>query len=190
MHHSSFWGLPTVFFPAWPVSILTVLPWIKFFFSQFSSDGFKKPKPGSGTNLAFIDCSIWDPALFRTPILTGPVLAFSTDLIFSLTGAPMCLPKSKVAFFGFVEVIGKDSLFALFFFVYVNDFMRLYLLSAALFMLTTWSSGPQRVFIRLEGWSENQCLPPKTSKCEAPFFSLDSHQANLLAIFFYSLPSI
>ena len=37
----------------------------------------------------------------------------------------------------------------------------------------------QGALIRLERWSEYWCLPLNPSKCEAFFFSVDSHQANL-----------
>ena len=54
--------------------------------------------------------------------------------------------------------------------------------------LAIWSSSPsvptaveatQEALFRLERWSEYWCLPPNPSKCEASFFSVDPHQANL-----------
>ena len=54
--------------------------------------------------------------------------------------------------------------------------------------LAIWSSSPlvptaveatQGALFRLERWSEHWCLPLNPSKCEASFFSVDSHQANL-----------
>ena len=54
--------------------------------------------------------------------------------------------------------------------------------------LTIWSSFPsiptavkatQGALFRLERWSEYWCLPLNPSKCEASFFSVDPHQANL-----------
>ena len=54
--------------------------------------------------------------------------------------------------------------------------------------LTIWSSSPsvltaveatQGALFRLERWSEYCCLPLNPSKCEASFFSVDPHQANL-----------
>ena len=65
------------------------------------------------------------------------------------------------------------------------------LLSAALFVLTIWPFGPpphlvpivveatQGALFRLECWSEYWCLSLSPSKCEASFFSVDPHQANL-----------
>ena len=37
----------------------------------------------------------------------------------------------------------------------------------------------QRALFRLDRWSEYWCLPLNPSKCEASFFSVDPHQANL-----------
>ena len=63
--------------------------------------------------------------------------------------------------------------------------------SAALFTLTIWPFGPppplvstaveatQGALFRLERWSEYWCLPLNPSKCEASFFSVDPHHANL-----------
>ena len=58
--------------------------------------------------------------------------------------------------------------------------------------LAIWSVSPsvptaietsQRALLRLERWSEYWCLPLNPSKCEACFFSVDPHQANLHSIF-------
>ena len=47
----------------------------------------------------------------------------------------------------------------------------------------------QKALIRLESWSEYWCLPLNPSKCEASFFSVDPHQANLQPHpFFIQLP--
>ena len=54
--------------------------------------------------------------------------------------------------------------------------------------LAIWSSSPsvptavettQGALFQLECWSEYRCLPLNPSKCEASFFSVDPHQANL-----------
>ena len=54
--------------------------------------------------------------------------------------------------------------------------------------LAIWSSSPsvptaveatKGALFRLERWSEYWCLPLNSSKCEASFFSVDPHQANL-----------
>ena len=60
--------------------------------------------------------------------------------------------------------------------------------SAALFTLTIWPfvSLPPRSPLRWrphkERWSEYWCLPLNPSKCEAFFFSVDPHQANLFLL--------
>ena len=57
--------------------------------------------------------------------------------------------------------------------------------------LAIWSSSPsvptvveatQGALFQLERWSEYWCLPLNPSKCEASFFSVDPHQANLLLL--------
>ena len=57
--------------------------------------------------------------------------------------------------------------------------------------LVIWSSSPlvptaveatQGAPFRLERWSEHWCLPLNSSKCEASFFAVDPHQANLLLL--------
>ena len=58
--------------------------------------------------------------------------------------------------------------------------------------LAIWSSSPsvptaveatQGAPFRLERWSEYWCLPLNASKCDASFFSVDPHQANLQSHF-------
>ena len=57
--------------------------------------------------------------------------------------------------------------------------------------LAIWSSSPsvptaveatQGALFRLERWSEYWCLPLNPRKCEASYFSVDPHQANLLLL--------
>ena len=87
----------------------------------------------------------------------------------------------------------KDPFLALYFSLSSSRIFRLFCLfpSAALFTLTIWPFGPlplsvstaveatQEVLFRLERWSEYWCLPLNPSKCEASFFLVDPHQANL-----------
>ena len=72
--------------------------------------------------------------------------------------------------------------------------------SAALFTLTIWPFGPpvprsplrcrpHKELFRLERWSEYWCLPLNPRKCEASFFSVDPHQANLQTNLPYSAPA-
>ena len=46
----------------------------------------------------------------------------------------------------------------------------------------------QGALIRLERWSEYWCLPPNPSKCEACFFFVDPHQANLQPHLLFNSP--
>ena len=47
----------------------------------------------------------------------------------------------------------------------------------------------QGALFRLERWSEYWCLPLNPSKCEASFFSVDSHQAHLSSTSSHSTPT-
>ena len=76
--------------------------------------------------------------------------------------------------------------------LFINDLPAFlsYSVSCSLYAddLAIWSSSPsvltaveatQKALFRLERWSEYWCLPLNPSKCEASFFSVDPHQANL-----------
>ena len=76
--------------------------------------------------------------------------------------------------------------------VFINDLFASLPSSASYSLytddLTTWSSSPlvptaveatQGALFQLKRWSEYWCLPLNPSKCEASFFSVDPHQANL-----------
>ena len=111
-----------------------------------------------------------------------------------LTGALVWFIKiTKVVLFDSVEVFRKNPFFALYFFSrFIND-LPVSLPSSvrcSLYAddLAIWSSSPsaptaveatQGALFRLERWSEHWCLPLNPSKCEASFFSVDPHQANL-----------
>ena len=106
----------------------------------------------------------------------------------------------------------KNPFLALYFSLFSSMiFLLLCLLpSAALITMTIWPFGPlsssvptaveatQGALFRLERWSEYWCLPLNPSKCEASFFSVDPHQANLqpnllllnFRFRFYPTPSI
>ena len=99
---------------------------------------------------------------------------------------------TKAVPFESVEVFRKDPFLALYFSPYSLMIFRplCFLPSAALFTLTIWPFGPplprsplrwrpHKELFRLERWSEYWCLPLNPSKCEACFFSVDPHQANL-----------
>ena len=64
--------------------------------------------------------------------------------------------------------------------------------------LAIWSSSPavptaveatQGALFRLERWSEYWCLPLNPKECDASFFSVDPHQANLQPTLSYSAPA-
>ena len=111
-----------------------------------------------------------------------------------MIGALLCSFKiTKAVPFESVEVFRKDPFLALYF-----SFSSLIDLPASLPSsvscslyaddLAIWSSSPsvptaveatQGALFRLERWSEYWCLLLNPSKCEASFFSVDPHQANL-----------
>ena len=80
----------------------------------------------------------------------------------------------------------KDPFLALYFSLFLSMISRLFcfLPLAALFLLTIWpvNPPPPQSLLRWSHnqlWSEYWCLPLNPSKCEASFFSVDPHQANL-----------
>ena len=90
-----------------------------------------------------------------------------------------------------VKVFHKDLFFACFS-LSINDLQASLLSSVSCSLyadnLAIWSSSPsvlivieatQEALFRLEHWSEYWCYPFNSNKCEASFFSVDPHQANL-----------
>ena len=169
------------------------------YLSQSISDGFNKPRPGSRTILSTIDFSkafnsVWHPSLFHKLISAGlpPCFARWTQS-FLLIGALVRFIKiTKAAPFESVEVFRKDPFSALYFSLFINDLPASLpsSVSCSLYAddLAIWSSSPsvptaveatQGALFRLERWSEYWCLALNPSKCEASFFSVDPHQANL-----------
>ena len=99
---------------------------------------------------------------------------------------------TKAVPFESVEVFRKDPFLACFFCLVINDLPASLPSSVSCSFyaddLAVWSSSPsvpmameatQGALFRLERWSEYWCLPLNPSKCEASFFSVDPHQANL-----------
>ena len=135
--------------------------------------------PPSSTNLFRL--------VFLLALFVGLILSF-------LTGALLWFFKIRKAVpFESVEVFFK--LLALFFSFFINDLTTSLPFSASCSLyaddLAIWSSSPsvptaveatQGALFRLERWSEYWCLPLNPSKCEAFFFSVDPHQANLLLL--------
>ena len=140
------------------------------YLSQSISDGFNKSRSDSRTILSTIDFSkafdsVWHPALFHKFVSAGllPYLLVGLKLSFLIGALVWFFKIKKVVPFESVEVFRKDPFLALYFSPYsliISQPLCLLPL-AALFTLTIW------------------CLPLNPSKCEAFFFSVDPHQANL-----------
>ena len=167
------------------------------YLSQSISDGFNKPRPGSRTILSTIDFSkafdsFWHPFTMNSfwlasffALLVGLNLSF-------LVGALLWFFKiTKTIPFESVEVFRKDPFLALYFSLSSLMIFRLVCLLplAAFFMLMIWPFGPPppRSLLRWRphkelcfDWSVGLSRNP--SKCEASFFSVDIHQANLLLL--------
>ena len=201
---SSFWNLiPSLSLPARPVSALDGLHLIEFyiFLSPFWM-GLTNPGRALGRFCLLIDFSkAFDSAwLFHKLISAGlpPCFARWTHSFLS----DRCAWRSfKITFRvrrgapqGFV--LGP-VLFSLF----INDLPAFLpsFVSCSLYDddLTIWSSSPsvptaveatQGALFRLERWSEYLCLPLNPSKCEASFFSMDLHQANLQPLLLFNTP--
>ena len=170
------------------------------FLSQSISDGFNKPRPGSRTILSSIDFSkafdsVWHPALFHKLISAGlpPCFARWTQSFVSDRRASVVLQNHKSRFFRVRRGVPQGSVLGpVLFSLFINDLPASLpsSVSCSLYAndLAIWSSSPsvptaveatQGALFPLERWSEYWCLPLNPSKCEASFFSVDPHQANL-----------
>ena len=170
------------------------------YLSQSISDGFNKPRPGSRTILSTIDFSkafdsVWHPALFHKLISAGlpPCFARWTQSFLSDWRASVVFQNHKSRSFRVRRGVPQGSVLGpVLFSPFIND-LPASLPSSVSFSLyaddlAIWSSSPsvptaveatQGALFRLERWSEYWCLPLNPSKCEASFFSVDPHQANL-----------
>ena len=172
------------------------------YLSQSISDGFNKPKPGSWMILCTIDFpkafdSVWHPALFYKLISAGlpPCFARWTQSLLSDRRACVVYQNHKNFSFRVRRGVPQGSVLGAVLFSFIND-LPVSLpssVSCSLYAddLVIWSSSPsvptaveatQGALFRLERWSEYWCLPLNPSKCEASFFSVDPHQANLLLL--------
>ena len=170
------------------------------YLSQSISDGFNKPRPGSRTILSTIDFSkafdsVWHPALFHKLISAGfpPCFARWTQSFLSDRRASVVYQNHKSRSFRVRRGVPKGSvlgpvLFSLFIYGLLASLPSSVSCSLYADDLAIWSSSPsvptaveatQGALFRLERWSEYWCLPLNPSKCEAFFFSVDPHQANL-----------
>ena len=170
------------------------------YLSQSISDGFNKPRPGSRTILSAIDFSkafdsVWHPALFHKLISAGlpPCFARWTQSFLSDRRASVVFQNHKSRSFRVRRGVLQGSVLGpVLFSLFINDLPASLpsSVSCSLYAddLAIWSSSPsvptaveatQGALFRLERWSEYWCLPLNPSKCEASFFSVDPHQANL-----------
>ena len=170
------------------------------YLSQSISDGFNKPRPGSRTILSIIDFSkafdsVWHPALFHKLISAGlpPCFARWTQSFLSDRRASVVFQKHKSRSFRVRRGVPQGSVLGpVLFSLFINDHPASLPSSVSCSIsaddLAIWSSSPsvptaveatQGALFRLERWSEYWCLPLNPSKCEASFFSVDPHQANL-----------
>ena len=170
------------------------------YLSQSISDEFNKPRPGSQTILSTIDFSksfdsVWHPALFHKLISAGLPSCFAhwTQSFLSDRRACVVFQNHKSHYFRVHRgVLQRSVLRPVLFSLFIND-LPASLPSSVICSfyaddLAIWSSSSlaptaveatQGALFRLEHWSEYWCLPLNPSKCEASFFSVNPHLANL-----------
>ena len=163
-------------------------------------DGFNKPRPDSRTILSTIDFSkafdsVWHPALFHKLISACLPSCFARWTQSFLSDRRVCVvfQNHKSRSFRVRRGVPQGSVLGpVLFSLFINDLPASLPSSVSCFLyaddLAIWSSSPsvptaveatQGALFRLECWSECWCLPLNPSKCEAFFFSVDPHQANL-----------
>ena len=170
------------------------------YLSQSISDEFNKPRPGFWTILSTIDFSkafdsVWHPAIFHKLISAGlpPCFARWTQSFLSDRRASVVYQNHKSRSFRVRQSVLQGSILGpVLFSFFINDISASVPSSVSCYLyaddLAIWSSCPavltaveaiQGALSRLKQWSEYWCLPLNLSKCEASFFSVDPHQANL-----------
>ena len=162
--------------------------------------GLTNPSLGSWTILSTIDFSkafdsVWHLALFHKLISTGlpPCFACWTQSFLSDRHTCAVYQNHKSCYFRVCRGVSQGSVLGpVFFSLFINDLLASLpsSVSCSLYVdnLAIWSSSPlipiameatQGALFRLECWSEYWCFPLNPSKCEASFFSVDPHYANL-----------
>ena len=170
------------------------------YLSRSISNGFDKPRPGSRTILSTIDFakafdSVWHPALFHKLISAGfpPCFACWTKSFLFDRRTSVVYQNHKSRSFRVRRGVPQASVLGpVLVSLFIND-LPVSLpssVSCSLYAddLAIWSSSPsvptaveatQGALFRLERCSEYWCLLFNLSKCEASFFLVDPHQANL-----------
>ena len=163
-------------------------------------DEFNKPRPGSWTILSTINFSkafdsLWHPALYHKLISAGLSSCFArwTESFLSDRRACVVFQNQKSRCFRVRRGVLQESVLGpVLFSFFINDLPASLPSYVSCFLYTDdlaiWSSSPsvptaveatQGALFRLERWSEYWCVPLNLSKCDALFFSVDPHQANL-----------
>ena len=203
--YSSFWNLIPFSLAARPVSAPVGLLLIKFFIflSPFRM-GLTNPGRALGRfSLLSISLKLLTlsgiPALFHKLISAGlpPCFARWTRSFLSDWRACVVSQNHKSRFFRVRRGVPQGSVLGpVLFSLFINDLLASLPSSVSCCFyadnLAIWSSTssvPTAVeatrggLFRLERWSEYWCLPLNPSKCDAFFFSVDPHQANLQSHF-------
>ena len=194
--YSSFWNLISFSRPARPVSALVGLHLIKFctFLSPFWM-GLTNPGRALGRSCP-LSISRKLSTLSGIPSFTTNsfrlaslfALLVGLNLSYVIGALAWFIKVTKVVPFESVEVFRKDPFLALYFSLSSSMIFQPPCLLPSADDLAIWSSSAsvpsaveatQGPLFRLECWSEYWCFPLNPSKCEASFFSVDSHQPNL-----------
>ena len=138
---------------------------------------------------------VWHPDLFHKLISAGlpPCFARWTQSFLPDRRAGVVYQNHKSRSFRVGRGVPQGSVLGpVFFCLFINDLPTSLpsSVSCSLYAddMAIWSSSPsvptaveatQGALFRLEHWPEYWCLPFNPSKCEASFFSVDPHQANL-----------
>ena len=180
-----------------------------FYLSHFISDGFNKLKRGSWTILAthvFSKAfdSVWNPLFSTDSFRRASLLVLLVELNpFFDRRACVVYHNHKSRSFGVCRGVLQGSVLGpVLFSLFINDLPASLPSSVSYSLyaddLDIWSSSTsvpavvgaiQGALIRLESWSEYWCITLNLSKCEASFFSVDPHQANLQPhLFLFNCP--